>query len=312
MDYELAYHSIIGGRSSNQDRVACFERDNAVLMVVADGLGGHQGGELAAEIAVKTFQHAFSAIRQPQIQKPSAFLALTLMRAHKAMIARGRMQRPPIQPRTTAVVCLVQNGFAYWAHVGDSRLYHFRDRKVLTRTLDHTSIEQLQVDGVLSEQEMNTHPGKSRLLKCLGGPNDPTITLGKETALYRHDSLLLCSDGLWEAVETEDLVDLLDNPLDAAANDLLALAQERRGRRCDNASCAVLRWREGVTGAMPLQRHGTGEADENTLRREAARNTVQAKVRQPAASSRGPGKDDLTAIENSLKDLERLLARKPK
>jgi PPM family protein phosphatase len=99
--YQLAYHSLAGGRATNQDRVVCAERDNAVLMVLADGLGGHEGGALAAEILTQTALHAFEAVRQPVITKPSAFLALTIMQAHKTIFARGHAQVPPISPRTT-------------------------------------------------------------------------------------------------------------------------------------------------------------------------------------------------------------------
>src|SRR4030067_2920749 len=87
MKYQLAYHSLAGGRATNQDRIVCAERDNAVLMVLADGLGGHEGGALAAEILTQTALRAFEAGRQPVITQPSTFLALTTPHAHKAVFA---------------------------------------------------------------------------------------------------------------------------------------------------------------------------------------------------------------------------------
>src|SRR3989338_1508549 len=121
MKYQITQFTLRGARRVNEDRVGYAERDNAVLIAVADGLGGHRGGEVAAEILVQTLMHSFQSLRQPVIQRPSAFLALGILQAHHAIIARAKASEPPIEPRTTCVACLVQNGYAYWAHVGDSR-----------------------------------------------------------------------------------------------------------------------------------------------------------------------------------------------
>src|SRR5436190_15164738 len=118
MKYEVAYHSERGARPMNQDRVAVAERDNAVLLVVADGLGGHRGGEIAAEILVQTLVHSFNTVRSAVINRPSAFLALGVMQAHQAILRRSKASVTAIEPRTTCVACLEQNGYAYWAHVG--------------------------------------------------------------------------------------------------------------------------------------------------------------------------------------------------
>ena len=272
MRYQLTQHSLRGGRKNNEDRVGFAERDNAALMVLGDGLGGHTGGALAAEILVLSALHAFRAIKQPIIAKPSAFLALTIMQAHRRMIAYGKKQTPPISPRTTCVLCLVQNGYAYWAHVGDSRLYHFRNGRLLKRTLDHTKTEQLHTDGLLTEQEMLSHPDKSRLLKCLGGNRDPVISLGKETALQRNDVLLICSDGLWESMPPDAMLPYLRaKTLEEGIADLLNDADDRRGNAGDNLSAVCLRWEDGAPTTLPLQPQSLQEADYKTLREEAQR-----------------------------------------
>ncbi len=179
MKYQLAHFSLCGARAANEDRVGAAERPNSVLMVVADGLGGHSGGELASQTLVDTVLRLFQSVKQRSIDDPAAFLALTILQAHKAVAMRGKMHQPPLEARTTCVLCLVQNGYAYWAHVGDSRLYHFRGDKLLTRTEDHTAIEQLRKDGVISEDEMSTHPRKSYLMQSVGGGSTPTIALGQ-------------------------------------------------------------------------------------------------------------------------------------
>jgi len=307
MKYQLAYHSLAGGRATNQDRVVCTERDNAVLMVLADGLGGHEGGALAAEILTQTALHAFEAVRQPVITKPSAFLALTIMQAHKAIYARGQAQVPPIPPRTTCVLCLVQNGYAYWAHVGDSRLYHFRNGQALTRTLDHTVTEQMHLDGLLSEEEMKRHPDKARLLKAVGGPRAPSISLGQETALHRDDILLLCTDGLWEALTADELFGFLNYPtLDEGVEEMLLAAEKRMKQRADNLSAISLRWLDNVTSSLPIQSQAMQETDHKTLLEDAHIRNAEQKLR--AHGTRDIQDNTRKTLENTIDELEAFLA----
>ena len=307
MKYQVTHHSVMGGRSSNQDRVAVTERDGAVLMVLADGLGGHAGGELAAQTAVQVAIRAFQAIKQRTVQKPSAFLALTMMQAHAAMHTVGAAQRPPVKPRTTCVLCLVQNGYAYWAHVGDSRLYHFRDGKLLTRTFDDTSIEQFQRQGVLTEAEMQQHPGKSSLLRCLGSSSKPSITLGEETLLYRNDVLLLCTDGLWEAFAPAEISSYLtQSALDVALEQLVYDAEEKMGARADNTSAVCLRWEDGVTSSLPLQGKRVAQTDAQQMLAHAAKQRAREKMQQTLPGKKSAAGDPL---DSSLEELEELLKR---
>ena len=307
MKYQLAFHSLAGGRATNQDRVVCAERDNAVLMVLADGLGGHEGGALAAEILTQTALRAFEAVRQPVITKPSTFLALTIMQAHKAIFARGQAQVPPISPRTTCVLCLVQNGYAYWAHVGDSRLYHFRNGQALTRTLDHTVTEQMHIDGLLSEEDMKRHPEKARLLKAVGGPHAPSVSLGEETVLQRNDTLLLCTDGLWEALSADELHGFLKYAtLDEGIEEMLLAAEHRMKQRADNLSVICLRWQDNVTNTLPIQSQAMLETDHKTLLEDA-------RIRNAEKKLRGHGTRDVQdntrkTLENTIDELEAFLA----
>jgi serine/threonine protein phosphatase PrpC len=305
MKYQLAYHSLAGGRATNQDRVVCAERDNAVLMVLADGLGGHEGGALAAEILTQTALHAFEAVRQPVITKPSAFLALTIMQAHKAIFTRGQAQVPPISPRTTCVLCLVQNGYAYWAHVGDSRLYHFRNGRALIRTLDHTVTEQMHIDGLLSEEDMKRHPDKARLLKAVGGPHTPGVSLGEETVLQRNDSLLLCTDGLWEAFSADELYSFLKySTLEEAVEEMLLAAEHRMKQRADNLSAICLRWQDNVTSALPIQSRSIPETSHKSLVEDARIRNAEKKLRGTKEVQDSTRK----TLENTIDELEAFLA----
>lgn len=295
MKYQLAYQSLRGSRPTNQDRVAHAERDNAVLMVLADGLGGHRGGDMAAELLTQTALRTFRAVKHPRIDQPSAFLALTIVQAHNA-IHEFAKSAPALTPRTTCVLCLVQDGYAYWAHVGDSRLYHFRQGALRVRTQDHTTTEELRREGLLSDDEMRDHPQKSRLLKCVGGPSRPTISLGEETRLEYGDTLLLCSDGLWEALAPEALLKFLGRgSLEEGVEDMLAAAERTMRGSSDNLSALCLRWEEAATRAPALQNNRAGEVNPQELWDHGARASPAPKrpkaPRSPAERPRDLSRD---------------------
>ncbi len=307
MKYQLAQHSMRGARPSNQDRVAVVERDNAVLMVLADGLGGHTGGELAAEILAQTAVRMFQAVRQPVIIKPASFLALIIMHAHKAISDVGDAHRPPITPRTTCVLCLVQNGYAYWAHVGDSRLYLFRGGQIVKRTRDHTFTEHLRSGGLLKDDEISNHPEKSRLLKCVGGPLNPTITLGDETPLFPGDLLLLCSDGLWEALKPAEFFEFLKfDVLEEGVEEMLLAAERKMKNASDNLSAICLRWKDTRTTDLPLQAVTAHEATQQSLWDDAAK-TLAAQHTDPSPAKPAVAKktkDEDKSFDTALKDIE--------
>jgi len=253
MKYVCARGSRQGGRARNEDRVAVAERDSAVLMVLGDGLGGHKGGGIASKTLCQVATNAFRAVRSPLIQDPSSFLAFVAFQTHQTLKLLGKKLTPPIEPRTTCVLCLVQNGCAYWAHVGDSRLYHFHRDTLVERTQDDTTVDAFQKRGILNEAESRAHPEKSHLLACLGGHHEPTVSLSAETPLKTGDLLLLCSDGVWEALEAKELTRALSHPvLESGLADLLLEAENRRQEAADNISAVGLRWQDRSATPMGL------------------------------------------------------------
>jgi len=317
LKYTIGEHTLRGSRRINQDRIAFAERDNAILMVLADGLGGHARGELASELFTQTIIQQFTSIRQPLIEQPSAFLALSILHAHKMIKAMGEAHKPPINPRTTCVVCLVQNGYAYWAHVGDSRLYLFRDGKLVERTQDDTMIERMRREGVLTEEEMLTHPDKSRLLKCVGGPREPSVSLGQETLLNPGDIILLCTDGLWEALPQEAILDYLSRrDLGDAVVDLLLAAEAARSGSSDNISAISLRWDDAISRELPLQMENISQIDHADLERNARhklrhneRTITQTRTAPKPATPKKSGKpkdlgESVQSLEQELQELE--------
>ena len=313
MKYQVTQYSLRGARRQNEDRVGVAERDNAVMLAVADGLGGHRGGEVAAEILVQTLLHAFQSVRQPVIQRPSAFLALSILQAHHAIVTRGQEAQSTIEPRTTCVACFVQNGYAYWAHVGDSRLYLFRQNHFVLRTQDHTTIEELHRDGLLTEAEMLEHPQKSHLLNCLGGPLKPTVSMGEETLLQPGDTLLLCTDGLWEAFTQEQIALYLKaSALDEAVEEMLYAAVRKMGHGSDNISAICLRWEDAIAKNPPLQGNAAVQIDEAMLREEARHHLPQVAKQAPRKSAAPAAEqvdDSDKPLEARIKEIEDYLKK---
>lgn len=246
-----AFTNRLGNRSSNQDRYLVLERDGCVLLAVADGMGGHAGGDLAAQATVDSLRRDFIRQRAP-ISDPRAFLQTAFETAHLDVIEAGRNCTPPINPRTTCVACVVQGNQACWAHLGDSRLYLVRNGALMARTRDHTPVEDLLQRGVISESELRGHPLRNSVSRCLGGLRAlPDIGFGT-AELRADDTLLLCSDGLWNALPEEKLIGIrgygdLQQTVDALSNE----AEMASYPHSDNISVVALRWLSAASRHKP-------------------------------------------------------------
>jgi len=257
----------LGNRNSNQDRCLIETMPDHVLLVVADGMGGHDRGDLAAQTTVDSLARNFKRQHLP-IADPLEFLKQALQTAHLDVVDAGRSHNPPITPRTTCVACLVQNDTAYWAHVGDSRFYLLRGGALLQRTRDHTPVEELLQSGLLSEEELRNHPLRNSVSRCLGGsPRFPDISLDQAT-LCTGDTLLLCSDGLWSAVSEAQLVGMTGyGELEQSLNRLADEAETASYPNSDNISGVAMRWLEART-AQPTAEPTDSEADSTTPKAE--------------------------------------------
>ena len=243
MQFTIFQESLKGSRRVNQDRLAyTFSRD-ALLMVVADGMGGHAGGEIAAQIAVRLMVERFQAEAQPSLSDPLAFLEQTLLRAHEALGAYARRFDMVETPRTTCVSCIVQAGVAHWANVGDSRLYLFRDGRLVSRTRDQSKVQFMIDQGKLSEAQALVHPDRNKIFSCLGGIVPPLIDLSRPRPLRERDVIVMCTDGLWAAIPRERLGRMLaDAPILVVGPELMRDAEQRGGPDGDNLSAIIMRW----------------------------------------------------------------------
>lgn len=249
MRVEYADVSLIGGREENQDRVAVAIAEHAALLVVVDGMGGHADGARAAELTQRTLVETFWHTPQPLFD-PLGFLHLTLGRAHEEVVKAGAKLPIEQRPRATCAVCLVQQGAAWWAHIGDSRVYHLRQGAVAERTRDHSHVELLLREGLITAEQAQVHPMRNFVESCLGGdPILPDMTLSRRRPLAPGDVLLLCTDGLWAGLRDNDIAAALSPagaPLRAALHALAERATAACGAASDNTSAAALRWLGGT------------------------------------------------------------------
>lgn len=249
MIYTLVQEQRIGMRESNQDYALHDATDKALLLVVADGMGGYYGGELAAEIAVGSICHSFGSEALPELAEPGAFLERAFARAHEAIRRYAGERQLPDIPRTVIVACVVQDGRAWWNHVGDARLYLVRRGRVEAQTRDHTPVQALVDAGEVPAEQAYSHPESNRVLQSLGAPTAPEPGPGASVRLERDDVLLLCSDGFWGPLRPSQLIDGLEGPsLRQSILELSDTAERRAGAHGDNLTVLAMRW-QGDTGA---------------------------------------------------------------
>jgi serine/threonine protein phosphatase PrpC len=243
LQVEYADISLLGAREDNQDKAAAAVGEQAALLLAIDGMGGHADGARAAEIAQKVLVDAFWATPQP-IFDPIGFLHVTIGRAHEEVVKLGSNLPLEHRPRATCAVCLVQQGSTWWAHVGDSRIYHLRNGAVLQRTRDHSHVELLLREGLITPEQVRGHPMRNFVECCLGGdPILPDMTLGPRRSVQAGDVLLVCTDGLWGSLQDEDLAAGLSGSeiLRSSLPVLGKRAVVKGGAGSDNTSAAALR-----------------------------------------------------------------------
>ena len=243
MKFAVHQANHIGGRKYNQDRVGYAYTNDALLLVLADGMGGHLHGEIAAEIAVHSFMRAFARLEHTRVKEPEVFLRGTMRAGHDAIFDYAREEKLGGNPGTTCVAALVQDGKIWWAHAGDSRFYLLRANAVAEVTHDHSVVQQWADWGIISPAEMKTHPDRNKITNCLGGVEDMFyVDVSKPTPVEAGDTLLLCSDGFWSPLADEEMAQLSSVPLlSDRLNELVDSAIYRDGARADNTTAIVVR-----------------------------------------------------------------------
>lgn len=286
-----------GGREKNEDRMGyCYTRDSG-LFALADGMGGHPEGEVASQLALQTMSALFQRDAKPMLKDPVRFLHDAIIAGHHQLLRYATEKSLIDTPRTTVVACVMQNGAAYWAHCGDSRLYLVRGDKLIARTRDHSYSElQETLNGVVP---MGERFNRNVLFTCLGSPGKPVVDTVGPMLLQQGDRLLLCSDGLWGSVSDQTITDqLATRPIADAVPELVEMALRKAGAKSDNVTVLSVEWEssEDYDSTKAISTQSLGE--------EVFASTIQASVL-------GQEPDDLdeAEIERSIREINEAIRR---
>ena len=240
MMFSVFQVSRVGGRKRNEDRMGYTYTQASAIFLVADGLGGHPEGDVAAQICLQVVTTMFHKQATPKLANVPEFLNASMRACHEQLLSYATMHGLNQTPSSTLVIAILQGDQCFTAHCGDSRRYLVRDGAVLSRTLDH-SVAEWKDSMLLANGEAPA--SKHMLYSCLGAPRQPVIEIDTPIALEVGDRLLLCSDGLWGNVEEDQIVDSLTAyPVTEAANELLDLALQHGGAHCDNVTLIAVAW----------------------------------------------------------------------
>ena len=294
MKFSVFQVSRRGGREKNEDRMGYSYTRESGLFVLADGMGGHPEGEVAAQLALQTVSGLFQKQARPAIKDTAEFLSTAVMAAHHQIIRYASEKGMLDTPRTTLVAAILQGPGATWVHCGDSRLYVVRDGELLTRTRDHSYIEQQGAVGGRIE-----HINRNILFTCLGSPTKPVFDITGPIFLQQGDKILLCSDGLWGTLSDEEIVShLVAKSVSDAVPDLVEAALKAGGERCDNVTVLAMEWE------TPDVFESTRGVSTDSISNDVYASTIQA-------SSLDGHEDDLdeATIERSIAEINEAIRR---
>lgn len=201
-----ASYTDIGGRAENEDSTRQLRLgEEQLCLVVADGLGGHGGGAHASAAAADTICREWDGAADPEALKR------LVQRGHEAVTA---IQTPQCAMMSTVVALEIAGNRAAWAHVGDSRLYHFVDGRLVFQTKDHSASQIAVFMGEITVDQIRFHEDRNRVLRALGQDGAPNVEAGSEVLCPGRHAFLLCSDGFWEYVLENEMADDLAMAVD--------------------------------------------------------------------------------------------------
>ncbi len=285
-----------GGREKNEDRMGFSYTRESGLFALADGMGGHPEGEVAAQLALQTLSAHFQREAKPRLAEPLRFLHDAIIAGHHRLLHYATERGLMDTPRTTVVTCLLQDNAAYWAHCGDSRLYVLRGDKLMVRTRDHSysELQRTMAQVVPLADKVN----RNVLFTCLGSPGRPVVDIGGPLEVRPGDKVMLCSDGLWGSVPDSVITDILaTRNIADAVPELVERALRLAGARSDNVTVLAAEWE----AAEDVDAAGVST---DSLGDDVFASTIQA-------SLDGVGGDELDdkAIERSIREINEAIQR---
>lgn len=233
----LAKTDIGKAREINQD---CYyisdENDRLKLYIIADGMGGYSGGEVASNLAVLTIaKYLEDKIKNENMSEDKIVKILkeSFKVAHSVIYEKAQKEKELEEMGTTLDVCLIYNNKVYIVHIGDSRVYKINinaDRNGIEQiTVDHSYVQNLLKEGSITKEEAYNHPRKNMLMKALGGteePEEPDIIIMK---LEECENLMMCTDGLTNMLRDNEIYEIITKDINLANRNLIQAANDKGG-----------------------------------------------------------------------------------
>lgn len=297
-------------RERNEDYYCYFEPDDddafrarGRLLVVADGMGGHEGGQIASGIAVEMVRQTWSS----GAGDPSELLFAALSKAHAAIQDYAREHPELAGMGTTCTAAALIGGMLYYGHVGDTRLYLIRGGAIVDRTLDHSRVHHLVSAGLIRPEDAKDHPERNRIFNCLGAFVAPSVEVSHPTALHGGDILLLCSDGLWGNLNDRGIIDALSGrTVMRAVPEMVDAALELGGIDADNCTALAMAW----AGAESMDMVPPTDAPVSTL--VVPEGAMTSTVQIPRAGDEpGPAYTD-DQIDDAVNEIQKAIQRASK
>ncbi len=226
-------------RNINQD--AFFSDNKKGIFIVADGMGGHAGGEIASKMCIDTIKNGIAekiVSAEMEITKVRMTLVQITNQASTLIYERA-LEHPDLRGMGTTATCLIIRGDqAFFSHVGDSRCYLFRQKLLYQLTEDHSFVQEQIKSGVIDEEQASSHYLRNVITRSVGYQEEEEVDSGN-LKIEKDDIFLLCSDGLYGKVSDEEIADYLKFPMMTSASKLVSLANARGGE--DNITIVLVK-----------------------------------------------------------------------
>ncbi len=268
-NFDFASHTDRGKvRTRNEDFLAYFDTINGHVFVVCDGMGGHNAGDVASELSVESIGKYFN---QDYYTNPFDAVEKAIIYANEIVYRHAIGNDYLLGMGTTIVLVLIRDDRVYYGHAGDSRLYLYKNNIFDQMTIDHSHVQQLLDRGVITKNEAKRHPQKNEITRALGlsAKFEPEVS-PKAIIPSDDDMLLLCSDGLTNVLEEEEIISVLDNSQNLNDKALKLIGKVNKKGGPDNVSVQIIKFHNLIP---------TDDADEENVRPllEYLRNLLQQK-----------------------------------
>jgi len=239
---EIASASQIGGRTENQDCYKYTYTSLGLLAVICDGMGGANGGKIAAELAVSKI---FEEVPASPKANPKEVIKEAILKANDAIFRESRNKPGLFGMGTTVTALLINENYAICFHVGDSRIYQFRKGNILFRTFDHSKVFEKVSIGILTEEEARVSPESIIITRALGTRPNVEVTVSDEITYNKGDRFLLCTDGIWGVVLETELTQMvsLEKPIEEVVKHLITYIDQlgiEEGGMHDNLTAILI------------------------------------------------------------------------